>query len=83
MPGRLRRWTGGKEPQLTASCSQQVFAVGQVVAWDSPAPVAARDACLGTILGYSHPSGRYLVLPHGIATPRWIKGTALRGAMAS
>ena len=32
----------------------------------------------GTILGYGRASDRYLVLPHGIAAPRWIKGAALR-----
>jgi hypothetical protein len=56
----------------------QLFAVGQAVAWDIPMSVPTGDARVGTILGYSQTSGRYLVLPHGIAAPRWIKGTALR-----
>ena len=56
----------------------QLFAIGQIVAWDSPAAVPTRDARLGTILGYSHTSGRYLVLPEGIIAPRWIKGAVLR-----
>jgi hypothetical protein len=56
----------------------RVFTVGQVVAWDSPAAVPTRHARPGTILGYSQTSDRYLVLPQGIAAPRWIKGAALR-----
>jgi hypothetical protein len=56
----------------------QVFAVGQLVAWVSPTAVPTHHARLGTILGYSQTSDRYLVLPRDIAAPRWIKGAALR-----
>lgn len=57
---------------------QQIFTVGQRVAWGLPQAESDRRARSGTILGYGHASDRYLVLPHGIATPRWIKGAALR-----
>ena len=61
----------------------QVFTIGQVVAWDSPTAMPTRHARLGTVLGYSHTSDRYLVLPQHIAAPRWIKGAALRSASGS
>ena len=61
----------------------QIFTVGQAVAWDSPTAAPVRHTRLGTILGYSHTSDRYLVLPRGIAAPRWIKGAALRSNSGS
>ena len=74
---------GREESQLTTSPIFQVFTIGQVVAWDNPTAVPTRLARLGTILGYSHAIDRYLVLPQGLAAPRWIKGAALRGISGS